>query len=473
MARVKNATFVGNPPSDVDVDSPSWTRVIKNAIGDLALVYDKVTGLNAEAQTITHNGTRGRGARLGIPWVNQTFSGRGDRAGQWGIDLAYTAATGTGGGKAASFATDTIIFGVPVFIPPGEEDMTIMITGRGLDVWPWRAELLLESTGARLFASGLTYARDASGTFDTLSLSTNENGTAGATTGKLCLLLIYADTTHTQQISGTTPSGQVRVFSLFAGPTRIRSGSASLSRNSTDPYGITAGAPGFGWRDFDATLFADKAPLHSYLTGGASRNLNALIEYITGWPVGGNLSYTLADNAANNPSISRFLAHTLSTHATEPAIAFPMFAQAMGAAMLSGYMVIDGPMPTTTGMLDWYAMIPQTAAQTRHMAWLPMMPDFPTGTSKLKSCTLAINGRATDVEGVKWSTQWDFGAAAVSAAAPFVTVGATKLMTAKNTSIPFVADDVSDDTEFILVKSAALVAFDEIGIMGTCTYFEP
>ncbi len=466
MARVKNATFVGNPPSDVDVDSPSWTRVIKNAIGDLALIYDKITGENAEAELMTHDGTRGRGARLGIPWINQTFSGRDDRHGQWGVDLTYTGLPGGGKGNG-SVGNDTIVFGCPVFIPPGEEDMTIVLTGYGLNIWPWRVQLLLESDGTTLYEAPMTCSRHPSGLFDQLTLATNENGTGGEDTGKLCLLLIIADTSYRQIDTGSTPDAQVRAYSLFAGPTRKRAGtSAPLRAASNEGALLTTGDP-FTWRDFDSTLFVDGLPLHSYLTGGASRDMNALIEYTTGWPLAGNLTYTLEDSSIEDPATSRFLAHTLATLATEPEIAWPVMAQCFGAGMLDGNFVVDAT-PPTLGMLDWYAVMPINVTTGRHFGWRLMMPDFDTGSSKLKTCTLALNGRAADTEGVLWRTNWGGGNAT------FSTVASTKLMTAKHTAVSFTADAETDfSLSFSKTAAAAKVDFDEIAILGTCLYFEP
>jgi len=462
MARVKNSAFVGATPSDVDVDAPTWMRVIKNAIGDLALVYDMVTGLNAEANTMTHGGA-GRGARLGFPWVNQTFGGRGDRLGQWGIDLAYTMAPDASSGKVdGGVGTDTIIFGVPVFIPPGETDMTIVVTGHGLDVWPWRVKLLKESDGSTLLEAGLVRSIDESGAFERLSLSTNDNGTDG--TGMLCLMLVFADTSSQQLVSGTMEGGQVRAFSLFAGPTRIRGDhGTSVFTSTIDAPAITTGSP-FHWRDFDATLFAERLPIHSYLTGGASRNLNALIEYIRGWPVGGNPTYALIDSGATNPVTSRFLAHTLSTLATEPAIAMPLMAQAFGAAQEDGKMAVDSVIPTA-GLLDWYGYMPIATASSRFAEWLMRVPDFDTASSKLKSCTLAVSD--VMAQGVNWSSSWNAGSATA-----FAQVSTSKLMTSKHTALAFTADD---ENNMILKfeKSAAKTTDDEVMVLGSCLYFEP
>lgn len=466
MARIKNGSFNGSPPSDVDVGSPTWMRVLRTAIGDLALVYDKVTGLNGETSTINHGGTRGRGARLGFPWINQTFSGRGDRIGQWGIDLGYVMAPDDGSKTDGGVGSDTIVFGVPVFIPPGETDMTVRITGKGLGIYPWRVELREEATGDIVFQRAMVVSQDRSGLFDVCSVSTNDNGTDGA--GMLCLLLIYADTSRRQQVTGHTPDGQVRAYSLFAGPTRLRRGTSGRIARSTTDFGITTGDP-FTWVDFDELLLTARAPLSSYLTGFAARNMNALIEYVTGYPVGGNSAYTLVDSGDTNPTTSRFMAHTKSTLSTEPEIAMPLMAAAFGAAMLDGTMVIDA-IPPTAGMLDWSGLIPRTTARELYWRGRVQVPDFDTTASKLKACTLAVSDVAA--QAVNFRASIGDGASVVGADAAFAAVSTTKLYTAKHTAITF-----TPDAEMVLglglSKTAAIGTIDELCVLGTCLYFEP
>lgn len=471
MARVKNATFTGAAPSEVDVDSPTWKRVIKNAIGDLALVFDKVTGENAEASTINHGGTRGRGARLGVPWVNQAFSGRDDRAGLWGVDLTYYN-PGAVGAKAGT-AVDTMIFATPVFIPPGETDMTVVVTGKGLDVWPWRVELHKESDYSLLFQGDLTRRAHGSGLFDELRIETRDNGTDGD--GMLCLLLIFADTTTRLTPEDNAPDGQIRCYSLFAGPTRRRlaiSSSSPVSRLAQDDYNITTSSDRQVWYDFDSTLFADRTPLHAVLTGRASRNLNGRIEAITGWPVGGNTNYSLIDSADTNPT-SAFMAHTQSEYANEPRIAWPLFSQCFGAYQGGGNLVIDTT-PPTQGLLDWYGLIPIATAVSRHVGWRMFMPDFDTATSNLKVCVVAGSADpGVGGEGAKWSASWDFGSATASTATAFARVGTTALMTSKQTAVDFPPDAEAGTVDLRLQKSAAKVNVDEIVILGACAYFEP
>lgn len=482
MARVKSATFKGAMPGEVDVHAPTYTRVIKNAIGDLALAYDKITGSNSEAEITNHDGTVGRGCPLGVPWVNQSFGGRTEssRAGMWGIDLTYTSATTKG--SDASFG-DTAIFAVPVFIPPGERDITIKIAGRGLDIWPWRVELWKESDGSVIFSGELRHSVNAR--YETLGLSSGNNGTSGA--GLLCLLLVYADTSARQVTSGDTPDSQTFVYSLFAGPTRIRrapSARAQMAgmmptRRSTDDYTAAGGSLDSIWRDFDSTLFVDEMPMHAYLTGGANRNRNSLAEYITGWPAGGNASYTRADSGSNEPSRSEFASHSRSTTGgfttIEPEVAWPLVASAFGAFQLAGNVVVNAT-PPTIGLLDWYAPMPMVAAINTPAALYNLrceVPHFKSSASKLKVCVLAGFGTAATTEAVKWKSSVKMGTATASTAVAFAQVASTKLLTSKQTAIAFNADLIAEAASIRLEKTAAKSTFDEIVILGACLYFEP
>lgn len=479
MARMKNSTFQGSPPADLDPHRPSFARVMRNLIGDLALIYDKLTGENGEANTIKHDGSADRGCLLGYPWINQTFGGRDTRAGQWSADLGYTSApSGAKGG--GSFGNDTIVFGVPVFVPAGERDMTVRITGRGLDVWPWRVELMKESDASILYSGELRHRNAAR--YEALELTTHDNGTDGA--GVLCLLLVYADTTRRQAASGTTPDGQIRAFSLFAGPTRIRSSStrgigggrpvgAIPVRRTTNDFGVTSpGGNSLKFWDLTAGMVADLEPLSSVITAQANRNENGLYEYTTGWPAGGNASYVQADSADNNPGTSRFMSHAKAGMINEAAIDLPLWGQAFGAFMLDGNLVVDAA-PPTKGMMDWYAEVPIATAVTAHWSALLQLPDFATGAnSRLKACVLA--GSNSAVEGAKWKSSWKCGTALASTAQAFASVAGTKLMTSKAGTVGLINynSDVNNQVDLRLEKTAAKVSVDELAVMGACLYFE-
>src|SRR5687767_10002253 len=101
MARVKNSSFQGATTFDTEVHAPSFTRVLKTAQGDAALIYDKVTGRNSEANTINREGDAGRGAKLRIPLVNQCVN----------ANLAWT---------ASLLQTNIAVVMCPIFIPTGQ-----------------------------------------------------------------------------------------------------------------------------------------------------------------------------------------------------------------------------------------------------------------------------------------------------------------------------------------------------------------
>src|SRR5574337_1522366 len=107
MARKKNSSFQGATVFDTDVDAPSFQRVVENTVGDVALIFDKVTGSNGETSTIIHTGASDRGARLGVPIVNQ-FIGKSINL----TNPVFSKATNGGLGET------WLLW--PVFLVPGE-----------------------------------------------------------------------------------------------------------------------------------------------------------------------------------------------------------------------------------------------------------------------------------------------------------------------------------------------------------------
>ena len=97
MARIKNLTPLGSPPRDVARDTSIFHRWLRNAVGDAALASDKMTGLNAEVDTINHTGN-GRGCPMMLPPVSTACD----------PDLTST------------LDKDYYIWSAPIYIPPGE-----------------------------------------------------------------------------------------------------------------------------------------------------------------------------------------------------------------------------------------------------------------------------------------------------------------------------------------------------------------
>jgi hypothetical protein len=473
MARLGGiASYQTIRPSEVDPGAPTSTRTLKRIIENLAHVYDLVTGSNGKAGVVVnHAGTAGRGARLGMPWVNMAFAGRDARVGQFGVDLSYTNATVGAKGKG-SFGNDTMIVAVPIYITPAESSFTAKIIGNGLNIWTWRMRITDEN-----FTT--LYEREFTCEMGGLILTIEENDATLVPSGNQRYVIIFADTTERQIASGTTPDAQVRMYSCTLSPTRIRDGGRSPVRRATTDFQITA--PGAGvaiaWQDFDSTLLTDDNHGHAYLLARANRNRNALYEYITGWPAGGNAAYTLADTASSNPGTSRFLAYTNSVFATEGNPPFPVLAEAFGAFMLDGNAVVadgaGGVYPPSAGMLDWYGLIPVATAASILRQWRCYIPDFPNAAPGPKLAGLILAGTNNSVEGIKWSGGWTIGGVA-SALNLFAVVPGTnnKLMVCKHFNLQF-SPDVMQTISLRSSKGVAKVAEDEIIILGASLFFLP
>lgn len=462
MARKKNTTFTGSVIADVDIDALTFQRAIENAIGDTALVFDKVTGSNGEANTINHGGTAGRGSLLGVP-VAQQYIGRR-------VNLDYTAGGavtdkfGGGGGQ-------TWLIACPVFIPPGETEMMVEVTAYNLG-------------DVNLVAYFRTSVFATVGDAAVKVLEDQGDGIrralfSGLTSG-LCLFFVDATT----RVMGTEPYLQSwRIY-----PRRDRS-PRTAARSTSQEVGVTTPAATEGVANvaFDSSLFAPGVPLHGYLTAKENRNQNGLTEYITGWPAADNAAYTHVDHDgagaadAADPARSRFLAHTRSLYAAEPEIAWPLGSWAFGAFRpVDGGFVVNALEPPTYGMLNWYAPWPTAGTVTTMSQMLLQMPDFQTSASRLKMAMLVGSdaGLISDWDG-RAGLDGAVGIGAFAAVTGTTVAGRLGLATA--TALAFTGDGVlTTDAQalavFRLVKTrsaGAARSIKSIALLGACLYFEP
>jgi len=289
MVRLKNAAFVGSPPRDVARDAPIMTRWLTNAASDAALVYDKMTGLNGEANTINHTGS-GRGCPLSLPIVNQ------------GLDALLTSSAGAG---------DYYIWGAPIFIGPGGPPfeayrVEVDIFRRG----PWLATSCeVRSLAWALSDAGSLESDDADEytRFATLSLSAGWQ-----------YLLIRANISASAALDASRLRG-VRCYPVRSS-TGQNNGIAPL--DLTAPSGNPSPVPAAlsSWTDIDSGQVADDGPLDAWVLTKTNRNLSALWEYITGSPVSGNASMQMLNTVDN------------TSPASEPLLAMPMGSWGTGAA---------------------------------------------------------------------------------------------------------------------------------------------
>lgn len=300
MARLKNATFVGSPPRDVARDAPVLTRWLTNAASDAALTYDKMTGLNGEANTINHTGS-GRGCPLSMPIVNQ------------GLDAQLASSAGAG---------DYYIWGAPIFIGPGGPAYEAYMAE--VDIFhsgPWfpiscevrSTAWVLSDAGALDGGSNDRFARFK----HTLRGSETISAQLALSPGWQYLLIRAT-------IPANTTLDASRLRGVRCYPMRASTGESNgiapldITSASANPYPVPAALS--SWTDIDSGQVADDGPLDAWVLTKTNRNLSALWEYVTGAPVPGNAFTTMANTVDN------------TSPAAEPLLAMPMGSWGTGAA---------------------------------------------------------------------------------------------------------------------------------------------
>ena len=477
MPRTKNATFQGVRPALVEPDATTFQRVIKNVAGDQALIFDKLTGENGHSasDTVNHTGS-GRGARLGLPYINQ---GCPDARGYPLANLFPDGAAVVGSGAGA--LGETIVFAAPIYIPSGENDLTIEIFGEGLGVWPWRYEVCSStSTTTPIIADDFTLRGENSGNQSLFAHKTDANLSGG-----LRILMIFADTS--QQLTEFSAAG-TRVWSLVVAPWRVgpdvqrpaRSSSAvcSVTQPTTSPAQGTSFVSGF-----DAA-YSLQNPYNAWLTANANRNANGLLEYVTGWPAHGNASYTHVDRDGAgaaidiNPTYSQFHAGTKSIYANEPEPPMNLWSECFGAILANGKWAVGNGTGTAAepplgGMLGWYAPWPVATTIKDIASCRVTHPDFRTtlgGPTKLKTAVLVGYNDASIL--ASWTVYWSNGSsfAGTNPAAVTGTRPVALAVSASNAS--FLADQLQTVT-IGTSRTGARGKVDEICILGACCYYDP
>lgn len=446
MTRLKNASFAGAPIIDVDVDAPTFQRVIANAIADTARAYDRATGSNGETGTMIHDGA-GRGCLLGIPWCNQ-----------W-IDASLNLGVITPGSGKHAGDGDTYLGVAPLFMPLGETAIEVWLQGTNLQ--PYDAAVEIYSTSGVLVTSKRLR-------------NWGENRIRAKLTGLPAgeSILVIRGTTYEQRKAPRGGAGFIDSISIHPGRRRsIDSGDAVPGRGDGNTIGVTdPGTAPVAWRDFDDLFTQQRFPLSSWLTSGLNRNQNGLFEYLTGWPAGENAAYVHADSGPTNPARSEFAAHTRAGFTTEPLVEFPLMMTFLGAVKADGYFVVDAVQPPTEGMLDWYAPWPKTTAT------LPVdiakqftrVPDFSPTDYDLHVSVLALQGPSF---AGTWSIDVDVGAG--NGVANFAAVGGGLNLLRAKTTLSTWGEDNANTINIGINRSAGARNVDEIAVLGYSLWFKP
>lgn len=463
MARIKNATFQGVPVADVDPDAPTFFHALEDAIGDTALVNDMLTGQNGETNTIVRDGTAGRGARLGIPLVNQ-----------W-IGRNFTCAGGVGVGDVF------YVVAMPLFIPPGEDTIVVHLVAATLDTdvsatLPPRCYL---RTPAAFAANGDDYVTMEPVAELNGGLVLYEARITGITSG-LALFFISK--------IGSDYDWYVESLSIHHGR-RLMVGPPQQQADSPIRVPSPSLVQALPHTSFDSALIGvsgGAAGINGVILTQLNGNQNAIEEHTTGWPAGGNAAYTLEDQTGAgvadrvNPALSRFLAHTRAVDVNEGEVAFPVWAEAFGACLAAPGYGVDQTEPPTTGVTEWYAPWVKfaTTAITTVREGVGVFPDFQTGSSRLKMAILAVteNSVLGDISNFDGSCgqSGSEGTGTFAVVPGTGTAGSTPMLALATASgLGFSADAIGSVIRVRVTCTGVRKSIGDLAVLGACLYFEP
>jgi hypothetical protein len=467
MARIKNTGgFQGATIYEADVRAPTWKRVLRNVAGDLAFLFDAITGQNGETDTIDHSGAP-RGSPLGQQWVNQWI-------GHKVVPLAASTVNVKNGGMGPTY-----LIAMPIYIPAGETNATVVLgidkLGNFVDWEPWEA-IITDESGTVLTwtnADGVTFEQRKEmqlRVIDTHSGGVEHHAfvvTFNNLTPGRRLLFVQANTVN-------TVDGRGAWFShLTVGPMQGPTASNTLRRGFVDRITVlTPGATeGLVFTETDEAEMDtnDGESVSGVLLTRFLHNVHGLWEYITGWPAGNDPTTTLVDHDSGgaaddtNPARARSFAHTRSLYASEPLVRWPLWGAAFGAWRTDGYVAIDAVTPTE-GLADWFGLIPRSVSLTTVCGTRISVPDF-AGTYTLRVLCGSRSGTPTN-----WTVSCAIAGASGSAAVS--SLGFSGLYMATITGLALGQDTASGSLEIRTQRSGSLGAFDELVVLGACLALE-
>ena len=436
MSRLKSTTFAGAPARIAGVDASILTRLVQNVAGDLALIYDKLTGENGETSTIDHSGG-GRGAPIGMPVISQEVN-------------RYVLQPNSHSGSKYEGETYALIGAFRV--PDGQTSYVVEIdavTGN-LDTSDVVIYSIDPSTGDRT-AQTHTIGR----------IDDEDQGALEAVTIRafLNLSLGTAPTTAIVALSILPPVSNAlgnafrilrwRCFPATSATFNDIGGASSAGMGEVFDVATTINAV----TGIDSIQVLDDGPLDAKVLVDLSRWLQAMTEYVMGGPLPGNEDRT----------VTQEWNHDGSVFASEPLPGLPIFCESLGAILADGTSAVTNTTPEV-GSTDWFALhlhgspsSPATVATKR--IWLP---DFDSSPSKLKALVLASSSTGSP-------TSWKAGVTG-STRANFAAVGGG-LYLAEVSAIPFTPGDIQDVT-LQIEPDAVPVTFDELNVLSWCLYFE-
>lgn len=452
MARIKNASFVGSPPRDVVADASIFQRWMENAIGDVALVTDKVTGANGETP-LTHTGA-GDGCQLRLPKAAQHI----DRS----IVLEGTTI-------AEQLA---YVLAVPVFVPAGEADR-------------YRLEVVMSMpAGTQAFATVINAAGTTTVNAQAGTVTETPDETVGSaqrvsrvqsvvwdlplTAAGLWYILV----SRTVYFDDLDPDGRLISWTLHHASTPLTAQDANgLSLNGgggaiSDPYAAPSTfTPSTVHDTYSEEGVYSGGPLSAYVLTRLNRHINALWEYVTGAKIPGNATYQCATTWDNSRA----------SFTGEGQIDFPLTVVGLGSCLFDTAKPSLDDYTTLTpvdGLLDWHLHPVSRSTSWDNLSSVRVtLPSFSTSSSNLK-CAILVNSPS----GVANAANWRFRVSSSAGSATGVAatqIGTTRFLVATVTAVPFTAS--ADNTLNIQISNTAAGALgvETLDVLGYVLYFDP
>jgi hypothetical protein len=435
MTFLKNTTFVGVNLINVEPDSFIRTADIATAQGDIAGVKAHLFD-NTEPGHIDHSGP-GRGALLGYPLVNQATT--------WRLDMDGTAAKNGGilSGDRWWFAW---------VLPPHNEDL--------LRVTIEIADPLLSSffpCRLRLVSTSDVSVNRMDRSEELFIVRQGQRGTRliatlrGVTKGLPAILLFDVD---------AVPTTWDQIVSVIVRPARAGVPASDIARDGTNPVPVVVptSSEHLRFQDMSADAFNVALPLHGWSTAWLDRNINGIMESMTGAPAGTNQDYAHTESALSNPTRDRFRAFTRKTFADEPIPLIPLLSHCTGGIKNTGGYMVDprasaGASRTTSE--DNRRAFAHYFNTTSKAEWnhLCVMPDLPSGVGIIRWAVLLGTGDTVDWGEVRVSARWA-GETESGTVTPTVVANTSNVLAYAQGTLPAHVRDNSERVRFFFEKVA-------------------
>jgi hypothetical protein len=343
MALVKSivgaeAIYRGSPIYDVDNGEPTYGRVVENAQADVAAINELVS-TNYLDNSLSRTAA-GRGAPLRLPVVSQSVFWKPaaptidatfiqypvlfsvvDEPGI--VDYVFSL---VGDEEIGRYSPQVMIHEYTDYTDYPLAESTIMLerTPVGRDEANWNNLYLYEGLRRRI-PSGVYVA------WFRLRIINDGGNTLGnnAAEGYVTSLHVYRRRGRDQPF---LPGG--------------------LGQNVRVP--TPSGTNPLVFQQMDEALFVDDDGISGWMVDRIDKNINALMEYVTGAPAGTNAAYTHTESAATNPTTSRFLSGTAKGFANEEGISMPVHSVCFGGiTSLCEYLIADSSAPELAKQTGW------------------------------------------------------------------------------------------------------------------------